>query len=249
MCSMSLLDETQRRRHADRSGDSPEVMRRFVEHRPLAARLAQRYVRTHDRDDLLQVADLALLTASRRFDPQRGAFERYAVVSIVGELKKHMRRTGWSAHVPRRVQEHALAVQNSIDRLTVDLGRSPLLSEIADDCRFSAEQVSEALRARSGRFAGGDVTLARQNADNSADGCVEGLVVRWAVDRLAAADRELISLVFDGGLTQREIGDRIGVSQSQVQRRLARVLDALRADLATDSSSTVPTDGPTVAQP
>ena len=118
---------------------------------------------------------LALLRAARRFDPERGAFERYAVVSVVGELKKYMRRTGWSAHVPRRVQEYALAVQSSIDRLTVELGRAPLLSEVADDCRYSAEQVSEALRARTGRYAGGDVTLVRETAVDGTDGCVDGL--------------------------------------------------------------------------
>lgn len=206
-------------------------MRRFDEHRELAVRLAHRYARSADLDDLRQVADIALLLASRRFDPQIGAFERYAVVTIVGELKKFLRQNGWSVHVPRRVQEHALAVQNSIDRLSVERGRSPNLSEVSADCRLSAEQVSEALRARAGRFATGDLVVERRSSTRSPDEDVDDLVVRSAVAQLDDDDRELVVLTFCDQLTQREIAERIGISQSQVQRRLTQVLAVLRSGL------------------
>ena len=211
--------------------DGPDVLARFDAHRDIARRLAGRYARSADPADLRQVADIALLLASRRYDPELGAFERYAVVTIVGELKKFLRRNGWSVHVPRRVQEAALTVQNSIDRLSVELGRSPKLSEIAADCRLSTEQVGEAMRARAGRFSRSDDLLERIPGVGDDDASVDRVMLADAVATLDAADTELIRLTFESDLTQREIGLRIGLSQSQVQRRLTRVLATLRSQL------------------
>ena len=228
---MPQTDVLRSRRRSHATTEPADVMQRFDDHRELASRLALRYARSADVGDLRQVADIALLLAARRFDPQLGVFERYAVVTIVGELKKFLRRNGWGAHVPRRVQEHALAVQNSIDRLTVELGQSPRHSQVETDCRLSSEQVSEALRARAARFSHGDAMIERLGPVDSSGDTVDRLVVRSAVEALDPADRELIEMVFDQQLTQREIGERIGISQSQVQRRLTRVLGVLRVSL------------------
>lgn len=51
------------------------------------------------------------------------------------------------------------------------------------------------------------------------------------LDALVADDRVLIRLAFDGGLSQREIATQLGQSQSTVHRRMAAVLDQLRAAL------------------
>ncbi|MEO6652476.1 MAG: sigma-70 family RNA polymerase sigma factor [Ilumatobacteraceae bacterium] len=228
---MLSTDASRTARRPLATAEPADVMQRFHEHRDLANRLAHRYARSADVDDLRQVAEIALLLAARRFDPELGAFERYAVVTIVGELKKHLRQNAWSVHVPRRVQEHALAVQNSIDRLSVERGRSPRLSEVATDCRLSSEQVSEAMRARSARYSRGDLAVECASANRSPEAAADDLAVRDAVAQLDAADRELIGLAFDDQLTQRQIGERIGISQSQVQRRLARVLAVLRNGL------------------
>ena len=70
---------------------------------PLARNLAGRYRNSHDEfEDLMQVASVGLLGAIERFDPERGInFASFAVPTILGELKRYFRNTGWSAHVPR----------------------------------------------------------------------------------------------------------------------------------------------------
>lgn len=232
---MSLLDEAVRRRSADPNGEDPRVLQRFLDHRDLAARLAHRYHLSANHDDLLQVAETALLLASRRYDPGRGSFDRYALVTIIGELKKHLRRSAWNAHVPRRAQEDSFAVQAAIDRLSVEFGRSPRLSEVATAANLTMDRVSLGLRARSARYAAGELEPDRAAA--TTEDPVEFVDLKVAVERLDPDDRDLISMVFDADLTQRDIAERIGISQSQVQRRLARVLDTLHDELAEQPGS------------
>ncbi|MEU0221729.1 sigma-70 family RNA polymerase sigma factor, partial [Streptomyces sp. NPDC006265] len=80
------------------------VIRAFL---PVARRMARRYGSPLDsREDLYQVACLGLVKAVDRFDPERGhAFLSYAVPTIDGELKRHLRDHTWEVHVPRRMQE------------------------------------------------------------------------------------------------------------------------------------------------
>ena len=83
-----------------------EVMQRFL---PLARRLARRYANPNEPlEDLVQVAAVGLLAALRRFDINREIdFDSFAIPTIVGELKRHFRDTGWGVHVPRKIQESA----------------------------------------------------------------------------------------------------------------------------------------------
>lgn len=205
-------------------------MTRFAQHRDLAARLASRYAHRSNRDDMGQVADLALLMASRRYDPEIGVFERFAVTTIIGELKKHLRSTGWAVRVPRRLQEDALAVATSVDRLTVALGRSPLLSEVAATCGLTPERVSQALRARSARF-GAQHDDERNVVDEESEDLTRVLTVRAAVAALDHDAQVLVEMIFEQGLTQREAATELAISQSQIQRRLTKILASLEAPL------------------
>src|SRR5918996_1085587 len=86
-----------------------ELAERFL---PLARDLALRYTYTDESfDDLLQVASLGLIKAIDRFEPERGTkFTSYAAPTILGELKRHFRDKGWALHMPRGLQERAMAV-------------------------------------------------------------------------------------------------------------------------------------------
>src|SRR6476469_6648427 len=143
-----------------------ELVERFL---PLARQLARRYQRTSEPlDDLMQVASVGLVKAIDRFDPARGtAFSTYAVPTILGELKRYFRDSGWAVHVPRGVQERAMQVDRAVKELSGTLGRSPSVDEVAEQLHISVEDVLEAMEAGLAYEA---VSLDAQRAGGDAEG-------------------------------------------------------------------------------
>jgi RNA polymerase sigma-B factor len=207
---------------------------------PLARQLARRYQRADEPlDDLVQVASLGLIKAIDRFDPAREvAFSSYAVPTILGELKRHFRDRTWGLHVPRILQERYLEVLGAVDELRHEVRRSPTMAEVAERVGLSEENVIEAMDAGGAhRLASLDAPLADgrtagSNLGGDDDGMrqVEGreLLARL-LPRLSERDRLILRLRFEDGLSQAEIGERVGLSQMQVSRLLAQSLARLRS--------------------
>lgn len=244
-----------------RTGESlTDIHRRFVrERRPedraalvegyegLARALASRFSKGRESpEDLQQAALLGLLHAIDRFDPDRGVeFSTFAWATITGELKRHLRDRSWQVRVPRRLQETYLRVAAAIDDLTVSLGRSPTVAEIAAATDRSEEAVLDALSVRHAHVVASlDAPMddeGRTRGDLLAsDGGLSNVEQRQLlsplVERLAERERRILDLRFVHDLTQAEIATRLGLSQMHVSRLLNRTLHQLRtwaqADIA-----------------
>src|SRR5919205_2266440 len=116
---------------------------------PLARQLAARYRHAGEPlEDLVQVACVGLLKAVDRYEPERGSgFTKYAVPTMLGELKRHFRDKGWAVHVPRATQELALKVGDALGTLPAKLGRAPRPRDVADAIGEPVEHVLEAMEA------------------------------------------------------------------------------------------------------
>jgi RNA polymerase sigma-B factor len=203
----------------------------------LAARFGQR---GEELDDLNQVALIGLLKAIDRFDPDRGTeLTTFATATIVGELKRHLRDRGWSVKLPRRVHDLHLGAQQAIDELTQELGRSPTMIEIARRVGESLEDVLEALDAGGLRHnasleaptaAHDDQPLTNRLGigDSRLSEVDQRVALTPLLSRLSRRQQEILRLRFAHGCSQSEIAARIGVSQMQVSRLLARSLQQLR---------------------
>jgi RNA polymerase sigma-B factor len=193
-------------------------------------------------DDLFQVACLGLVKAIDRFDLSRDvAFSSYAVPTMVGEIKRYFRDRTWSVRVPRDLQERALRVDKQVLELSTDLQREPTVAEIAHAAAATEEEVLEALEA-SGAYRASSLETPRGGEDESGDTLGDTVASAEpgfgrAEDRATLAqllrevtprEREVLRLRFEEDLTQREIGERIGVSQMQTSRLLRRSLARLR---------------------
>ncbi len=221
-------------------GAREELVRRFL---PLARRLASGYTgSSQPLEDLAQVAALGLLAAIDRFEPKRGIpFGAFAVPTILGELKRHLRDHRWSMHVPRSTKELALDLARARDALAASLRRSPSLSELAEALGLSPVQVCDGFLAgacyrilsidapaRNGEAHPESIAATRGTVDDGYD--LVDAVASWrsAIQQLPADDRRLLSLRFVHELTPTEIAARIGTSQMTVSRFQRRAVGQIR---------------------
>lgn len=215
------------RRHRP-GGTRDERNRLIEEHIGLARRLARRYARSvDDREELEQVANLALVGAADRYDRARGDFARFAFTCIVGEIKKFRRDSGWTVRVPRRLQEAFLDVEAARDGLTQSLGRAPTAREVSRETGRDLEEVLEALEVGLMQFLSTDDGT-EVPAEPGSDRVIDHVALAAAMKELDEEDHRILGLLFGRDLTQRQVGTIIGTSQTHVHRHLSRIVGKLR---------------------
>ncbi|MDO9496447.1 MAG: sigma-70 family RNA polymerase sigma factor [Nocardioides sp.] len=216
----------------------------IVINRGVAESVASRYYdRGVDRDDLRQVAYEGLTKAVRRFDPAtRNDLLTFAVPTIRGELLRYFRDRGWTVRPPRRIQELQRRVNQAIETLEGELGRSPATAEIVERLGISEDDYREACEAF-GSFqpASLDQPVGTDSAtsigdllpdpDSGLTASEARLTLAPVVRRLSERDRRVLHLRFFDDLTQEEIGRDLGVTQMQVSRLLSRILSTLRDEI------------------
>jgi RNA polymerase sigma-B factor len=196
-------------------------------------------------EDLEQVACLGLVHAVARYDLSFGRhFLTFAVPTITGEVKKHFRDRAWAVRPPRRIQDLQGRISAQLPVLQQRLHRSPTPAQLAEHLGESLEDVTEALAAdgcflpssldRSlttdhGAAALGDLL----GADDPDLGRAEThLALIPAVQSLPPEDRKILELRFFHDLSQVQIAEQLGINQMRVSRALARILSAMRTQIA-----------------
>jgi RNA polymerase sigma-B factor len=228
------------RRYHDRTDpvDRDELVRRFM---PLARQVAARYAGgVEPYEDLLQVASLALVRAIDRFDPSRGvAFSSFVVPTMRGEIKRHYRDKTWAVRVPRGLQDLAMAVRAERGRLSRELGRSPTARELCERMAIDECELLDAIHAGDAWSAtslevprvGDDSETALRDTLAYHERGYELADARVSLERLLRTlcrrDREVVRLRFEEDLTQREIGERMDLSQMHVSRILQTIVAQL----------------------
>jgi RNA polymerase sigma-B factor len=221
-------------------------------HLPLAQGLARRY--SHGReplDDLVQVARVGLVKAVDRFDHDRGvAFTSYAVPTILGELKRHLRDHSRALHVPQRVKERMFEIERAAEDLRRRHHRDPTAEEVAEATGAPLCEVLEAFEAAAATDTISLEATRRPNGDGGGETYADLLgsedaryeVVEYeaaiapALRALPPRERLILRLRFGQDLTQHEIAGRLGLSQMHVSRLLRRALTRLRTVAEAQSS-------------
>jgi RNA polymerase sigma-B factor len=228
---------------------SDRILRELVErYRPLARSLAMRYrAASEPLEDLLQVADLGLVAAIKGYDPDRGKpFTAYAVPTILGELRHHFRDKVWNLRLPRALQESTAKVDRATDRLTQSLGRAPTVDEIAEHTELESGIVVQSLSAAQVRYT---LSLDGVQSDSDEPPAIAQLgTTESGYDRIEAKlasktagltedELTILRMRFQQGMTQRDIGAELGVSQMQVSRvsraAVLKLIAAVRGEQST----------------
>src|SRR5262245_38362189 len=231
-----------------RTGD-PAARDRLVElYLPLVRALARRYGNCGERfEDLVQVASIGLIEAIERFDPERGSsLSGFAVPTITGAIKNHLRDRTGAVRVPRRQAELARRLRAPRSRLAARLGRWPSVAELAREAGVAEGDVAQAIETeRSGLV----VSLTDADAiddpqrstgfDHAFEASDDRLLVAAGFRTLPERERRILHLRYFAGLSQMEIAHEIGLSQVQVSRLLRSSLERMRSTLDQDRTDAV----------
>ena len=249
---MSEADKALLRRYHE-DGDVQAREQLIEQYMSLVRSLARRYsYRGEQLEDLVQIGAIGLIKAIDRFDIDRGVeLTTYATPNIIGEIKRHFRDKGWSVRVPRGLQELNVQLSKLVEQLTVQLGRSPTIAELAKGAGVEEEEVLEALESgraysslslSSGSGGGGDgeeldplesIGTEEHQYDVSEDRAV--LAPGFRV--LDVRERKILHLRFFEGLTQSQIAQQVGISQMHVSRLIRRSLEKIRDEIAAEEGS------------
>jgi RNA polymerase sigma-B factor len=239
-----------RRYHED--GDLQAREQLIEQYMSLVRSLARRYsYRGEQLEDLVQIGAIGLIKAIDRFDLERGVeLTTYATPNIIGEIKRHFRDKGWSVRVPRGLQELNVQLSRLMEQLTVQLGRSPTIPELAKAAGVEEEEAVEALE--SGRaYTSLSLSVGGGGGDDDDLDPLESIgteehqyevsedraVLAPGFKALDERERTILQLRFFEGLTQSQIAQQIGISQMHVSRLIRRSLEKIRETIAEDEES------------
>jgi len=230
-----------------RLGDSAARDQLVLMHLPLVQRICNRFASNSEAiEDLRQVGAIALLTAVRRYDSQKGHdFVTFATPCIVGELMNYFRDCASPFKVPRALRRLSAEVRRQTQSLAQELGRFPTIDEIAFGLEAPRQIVIEALALdQNARPLSIDAGLDEEGAlkvsdllaeeDPDLEGLCDRVAVRDAIARLDEVDKAIILQRFYNEETQAQISDRLGISQAHVSRLEKRALLKIKMMLADD---------------
>ena len=224
---------------AAREGDNQACEQVLEENNGLIWSIVRRYYgRGVEPEDLYQLACLGFLKAVRGYDPEYGTqFSTYAVPKIAGEIRRFLRDDG-TVKVSRSLKERGVSVRALRSRLTMELGREPVLSELAAETGLTPEESAAAeaatdsvtsLQAETGER--GLTLEGMLGSSGMEETVVERLSLHAAIATLAQREQQVLLLRYYKGLTQTKVASVLGISQVQVSRLERKAVDRLRTIL------------------
>jgi RNA polymerase sigma factor FliA len=233
-------------------GDSHARDQLILNYSPLvkyvAGRLASSLPQTVETADLISYGIFGLIDAIEKYDPGREIkFETYVIARIKGAIIDELRAMDW---VPRSVRSKAREIEAAHVALENTLKRVPTDAEIADHIGISIKEFHGILAKLSYTsvvsfeelWVGGD----REDGPNALgtikDETAEDPVAMFenveikgiladAIERLPERERTVIGLYYYEGLTLKEIGQVLGVTESRVSQLHTKAVLRLKSRL------------------
>ena len=221
-------------------GDRRAVERILSLHAKILNHVVGRYASCSEEsyEDLLQVGYVGMMKAINgyRLDSE-AKFSSYAYSMIEGEIKHHLRDTDLVKR-PRWARSLHSKVSEATTRLTSELGRPPLIEEVAQEVNIAPEGVSELMKL----FCDTDVMSLDGGGDEDVDVSTikslryetfslpveDRILLEQALKSLSELQRKVVYLFFYKDLCQTEIGKKLGLSQRKTSRTVASAVKALK---------------------
>lgn len=218
---------------------------RLVEHylplvRSVAERVHSRLPKQVNLDDLISWGGFGLLDAVAQYQPARAGFTTFAVLKIRGKILDSLRSED---HASRAMRQHTRQLDAAAESLRQNLGRTATAQELAHSMQVNASQFAEREKIRiavnlcslSGPSSTNDrhSTLASSNLEDTktpdpfraaARRELRDILLRG----LSRAEKLVIILYYYEGMTLKEIGQTLDLSESRVSQMRTEILANLR---------------------
>lgn len=197
-----------------------------------------------ERDDLIGAGAVGLIKAVDQFDTGRGIkFETYAITLIRGAILETLRNDDW---VPRLVRDQQKQLKQAYMRLEARFGRPATEEEVGNELGMTPDKLDKLLSyiGRAHLLSLDDLRIGSEQQrlvdmlPTEAPGPLDSVAMRerkrslgLAVDRLPERERKVVSLYYRDGLTFKEIGVVLGVSESRAYQLHAQAVTRLRGYL------------------
>lgn len=157
---------------------------------------------------------------------------------IIGEIRRYLRDDGM-LKVSRNLKENCARIYSAREALEKELGREPILEEVAKATELSVDEVVmsmesgaevESLHKIIYQGDGNDISLMDrlQEKENGQDAALNRIFLDEILKKLDARERQLIYMRYFKDMTQTEIAVEMGISQVQVSRMEKRILKQLK---------------------
>lgn len=207
----------------------------------LAEIISKKFVnRGLEYDDIFQVACIALMKAVERFSTDKGVkFVSFATPTIIGEIKRYFRDKGALIRIPRRIYEVYQKVNEAKEYLSQKLERPPRIDEIASYLGITEENVLEIIESWNAYnmqsfdqsvYEDDDIELHETigDVDASFEKIENKDFLTSAMNKLNDIEKQFVHMRYFEEKTQKQIAEKLGVSQMYVSRLEHKVIDKFR---------------------
>lgn len=222
-----------------KEGENDAKERLISENLPLIKSIVRRYKnKLVEYDDLIQLGTLGLIKAINNFNTSYGVrFSTYAVPMIAGEIKRFIRDDG-AIKVSRSTKSQALEINKYIDEYRIATGYSPTTEEISKkfgieptDLIFILDSTKYPLSIFQESEEEGLTLADKISSKENADDELDKLLLKDMISKLPERDKKIIILRYFRDKTQTQVAKELGVSQVQVSRLEAKILEKMRESL------------------
>ena len=236
-------------------GKDVQARNRLIEHyaylvKITAGRVVGNLPPNMERDDLVGAGVVGLIKAVDQFDPGRKVkFETYAIALIRGAILEMLRDDDW---VPRSVRENIKMLERTYRALERQFYRPATKMEVAEALEIDIDALERLLldAGRTSLLSLEDILVKIEGNDvlylsdvlpdtemppsHAAEIKIRKQMLGKAIDRLPERERLLVSLYYYEGLTFREIGKVLNISESRVYQLHSQAMLRLNGYLQRD---------------
>ena len=205
-------------------------MDKLLDYEGLVYRIIYKYPSRFDKNDLYQVGMMGLVEAYKHYkDCYDTKFSTFAYYYIIGEVNKYIRENSY-LKVGRDFIELKKRILKAKEEMVQKLGREPTNLEISLFLKVDEALIEEALVATEEVDSLDDV-YDQISSDDSLDIRADILDLRNELEKLPKEERKLIYNRYYQDMTQIETSKSLGMSQVQVSRNEAKILQKLKTRL------------------